>query len=82
MKRYFSIADMVVILITFILFTIALFVKGLTHDLLLESGVLLISVKLIMMNYKLYVSNDKITEKLTAIEKILKDLHSSQDKKQ
>jgi hypothetical protein len=47
-----DVASMVVIVITFILFALAVFEKGLTHDLLLESGVFLVSVKLIMMNAK------------------------------
>ena len=76
MKKYLSTADLVVIIITFILFTVALFVKGFTHDLLLEAGVLLVSVKLIMMNYKLYTSSSKITEKLSSIEDMLRDLKS------
>jgi hypothetical protein len=45
MKNYLSVADMIVIIITFLLFLIALFVKGLTHYILLEAGVLLVSVK-------------------------------------
>ena len=76
MKKYLSTADLVVIIITFILFTVASFVKGFTHDLLLEAGVLLVSVKLIMMNYKLYTSSSKITEKLSSIEDMLRDLKS------
>lgn len=76
MKKYLSTADLVVIIITFILFTVALFVKGFTHDLLLEAGVLLVSVKIIMMNYKLYTSSSKITEKLSSIEDMLRDLKS------
>jgi len=31
---------------------VALFTKGFTHDILLEAGVLLVSVKLIIMAYK------------------------------
>ena len=33
-------------------FVIALFEKGFTHDLLLEAGVFLVSVKLVIMSYK------------------------------
>ena len=39
-------------MLTLALFVVALFVKGLTHDLLLEAGVFLVSVKLVLMNYK------------------------------
>jgi hypothetical protein len=39
----------VVIVLSFGLFALALFVKGFTHDLLLEAGVFLVSIKLILM---------------------------------
>src|SRR5438045_2524576 len=42
----------VVIALTLILFIVALFIQGLTHELLLEAGVFLVSVKLILMSYK------------------------------
>ncbi len=76
MKKYFSSADIIVIVITFILFAAALFTKGFTHDLLLESGVLLISVKLIMMNYKSIVSNREILRELEEIKTKL-DKHAA-----
>lgn len=69
MKKYFSITDAIVIAITFILFAAALFTKGFTNALLLEAGVLLVSIKIIMMNYKLSQSNKRIFQKLEEIEK-------------
>ena len=51
-KKHLDTGSLSVILVTFILFTIAIFTKGMTHDILLEAGVMLISVKLIMMAYK------------------------------
>ena len=44
-------ASAAVIVLTFALFAAALLVKGLTHDLFLETGVLLVSVKLILNTY-------------------------------
>jgi hypothetical protein len=44
-----DIASQLVIVTTFVLFVVALFIKGFGHGLLLEAGVLLVSVKLIMM---------------------------------
>ena len=38
--------------ITLVLFLIALITKGLVHDMLLEAGVLLVSIKLMLMAYK------------------------------
>ena len=72
MKKYLSTADLIVILITFLLFLAALFTKGLTHDILLEAGVLLVSIKIIMMNYKNISSNNAIEKKLDEIRQALK----------
>jgi hypothetical protein len=51
-KKYLDIGSFVVIIITLILFVFALYVKGPTHDILLEAGVFLVSVKLIIKTYK------------------------------
>lgn len=72
MKKHFDISSIVVILITFILFFVALFVKGLSHDILLETGVLLVSVKLILSNYKSSVNVNRIMSELSEIKEILK----------
>lgn len=57
----------VVASITLILFAVALFEKGITHDMLLEAGVFLVSVKLLMMAYKTHRAEERVTEKLDAI---------------
>jgi hypothetical protein len=49
-RKRFDPGSLLVIVITFILFVAALFTKGFTHDLLLEAGVFLVSVKLIIMS--------------------------------
>ena len=54
--NYFDPLSMVVIVLTLVLFVIALFVTGFTHDLLQECGVFLVSVKLIVMSHKNGVS--------------------------
>lgn len=51
MNQHFDTGSIIVILITFILFVLALFAKDFTHDLLLEAGIFLISAKLIIMAY-------------------------------
>lgn len=80
--------SMVVILITFILFTVALFVKGFTHDLLLEAAIFLVSVKLIILTYRTNESVAKIQDKLDLIfseeihlEKLVTALRQSKDGK-
>ncbi len=64
-------ASLVVIVVTFFLFLLALFAKGLTHDLLLEAGVFLVSVKLILMGYQNKAASDSILEELRRIESVL-----------
>ena len=49
---YLDPVSLVVIALTLTLFVIALFVKGFSHDMLLECGVFLVSVKLILMSHK------------------------------
>jgi hypothetical protein len=61
-------ASMVVIAITFVLFAIAVFEKGLTHDLLLEAGVFLVSVKLILMSAKMTRAAEQTQQQLHALQ--------------
>ncbi len=63
--------SMLVIVTTFVLFVLALFVKGLAHDILLEAGVFLVSVKLIIMAYKASVSAENIENELKDVKEIL-----------
>jgi hypothetical protein len=73
-RKRFDPGSLLVILITFVLFVAALFTKGFTHDLLLEAGVFLVSVKLIIMAYKNGVATDKLQERLDGIEATLQRL--------
>jgi hypothetical protein len=73
MTKHFDLASLIVILITFVLFTVALFVKGFTQDLLLEAGVLLVSIKLIMMAYKNNTDAKEIRQELGEIKQMLAD---------
>ena len=59
MGAYFDTCSLVIIIITFVLFSVALFTKGFTHDFLLEAGVFLVSIKLIRMGYanSLYIKS-------------------------
>jgi len=69
--KYFDTSTIIVILLTIALFSVALFVKGFTHDLLLEAGVLLVSIKLIMMGYKNKAGFQDLKKDLIEIKKIL-----------
>jgi hypothetical protein len=66
--RRLDVASMVVIAITFILFAIAIIEKGLTHDLLLEAGVFLVSVKLILMSAKMSAATERTQQRLDALQ--------------
>ena len=52
MRKHLDLGTQLTLAITLGLFVIALFEKGFTHDLLLEAGVFLVSVKLVIMSYK------------------------------
>lgn len=71
MRKHFDGGSLIIIAITLILFILALFIKGLTRDLLLEAGVFLVSVKLILMAYKNSVSDKEIAEELREIKDLL-----------
>lgn len=68
MKKHFDTWSLLVMAITLILFVTALFTKDFTHDLLLEAGVFLVSVKLILMAYKSSVATATMQHKLDEIQ--------------
>ncbi len=68
--------SMLVAAVTLVLFIAALFAKGLSHDLFLEAGIFLVSVKIILMNYRNHVAVTALHEKL---DKVLAAL-AEQDK--
>ena len=72
MYKYFDAGSLIVILITFVLFVLALFTQGFTHDLFLEAGVFLVSVKLIIMAYRNSVNNTLLAKELTEIKEYLR----------
>ncbi|MBA3037414.1 MAG: hypothetical protein FP814_13100 [Desulfobacterium sp.] len=71
MSEHFDAGSSVVIAITFVFFVLALFTKGLTHDLLLEAGVFLVSVKLIIMAYKSSITTKTLLKELQDIKDAL-----------
>ena len=66
-----DIVSQLVILTTFVLFVVALFIKGFGHGLLLEAGVFLISVKLIMMAQKNSILAKDLDNRLDRMEATL-----------
>jgi hypothetical protein len=71
LRQQLDTASILIIALTLLLFLAALFTKAFTHDLLLEAGVFLVSVKLIMMAYKQSVTARDVKEKLDQIHGLL-----------
>jgi len=72
--RFFSFSDpwaSVVILLTLGLFILSLAVKGFTHELLVEAGVFLVSVKLILMAGKNAAAEERMEQHLNQIKALL-----------
>ena len=72
-QKLLDISSYLTIAITLVLFVVALFVKGLTHDILLEAGVFLVSAKLVLMTYKNSASSEAILRELEQLRKLLGD---------
>ena len=70
--RHFDRWSLVVIVVTLVLFLLALVVKGITHELFLEAGVFLVSVKLILMSYKNGVAVEQTDAHLQQIQVLLR----------
>jgi hypothetical protein len=71
MREHFDAGSLAVIVVTLSVFVVALCTKGLTHDLLLEAGVFLVSVKLIIMGHKNSIASNVILNELHDIKKEL-----------
>ncbi len=74
----FSRGSLIVIAMTFVLFALALFSHGFTHDLLIEAAVFLISVKLMLMTYRNNIVARRLETKLDEISTQLEQLGSAQ----
>ena len=57
------------LVITLFLFVLALIEKGLTHEILLEAGVFLVSLKLVLAVHKISMANQVIEAKLDLLLK-------------
>ena len=73
MKEHFDKGSLVIIAMTFLLFVAALFTKGLTQEMLLEAGILLVSIKLIGLGYSNSVATKKVSQELAVIRSMLEE---------
>ncbi|MGA2964072.1 MAG: hypothetical protein ABSD96_20585 [Candidatus Korobacteraceae bacterium] len=71
-SKLLDFGSVVVIVLTLVLFLVALFLKGFTHELLLEAGVFLVSVKLILLSCKNSLSARLADERLAQMQDALR----------
>jgi hypothetical protein len=76
-REHLDTGSQVVIALTAVFFIVALFLTGLKHDLLLEVGVFLVSIKLIMMAYKNSVSAKQLNEQIARVEETLRRIEKA-----
>lgn len=74
--RYFDTGTLFVIFLTLVLFVAALYYTGFTHDVLLETGVFLVSVKLILMSYHNKLVSDALLLELGEIRSLIEELRN------
>lgn len=70
-RKLLDIGSWVTIVVTLVLFAVSLFVKGVPHDLLLEAGVFLVSLKLIIMTYKNSIASDEVKAEIRELREAL-----------
>lgn len=70
-RRHLDAGSVIVIVLTLALFVLAVFLKGIGHEILLEAGVFLVSVKLILLSHKNSVAEENLAARLQEIEKLL-----------
>ena len=75
-RLYFDAGSLIVIVMTLVLFMAALYFTGFTHDLLLEAGVFLVSVKLVLMSYKNTVTSNKVHTELVEIRALVQEMNN------
>jgi hypothetical protein len=73
-RHYFDAGSLLVIIATLVLFIMSLYFTGFTHDLLLEAGVFLVSVKLVLMSYKNTAAADVMHHELAEIRSLLQEM--------
>ena len=72
LRERLDMGSIVVIVITFMLFVVSLFQKGLTHEILVDIGIFLVSVKLIVMSFKNNLYMKDLNQQLEEIKKLIK----------
>ncbi len=74
MKKLLDTGNLIVVVLTIILFIVAIFLKGFTKDLLLEAGVLLVSIKLIFFANKQIIFDREVMSRFDELKKEIENL--------
>ena len=77
MSKHLDRSTQITLAVTLVLFVVALFEKGFTHDLLLEAAVFLVSAKLVLLAYKASENNDVLSGQLTEMSRSLTRIEQS-----
>ena len=77
MSKHLDRSTQITLGVTLVLFVVALFEKGFTHDLLLEAAVFLVSAKLVLLSYKASVNNDVLAGQLAEMSRSLTRIEES-----
>jgi hypothetical protein len=77
MSKHLDRSTQITLGVTLVLFVVALFEKGFTHDLLLEAAVFLVSAKLVLLSYKASVNNDVLAGQLAEMSRSLTRIEQS-----
>ena len=72
LRKRLDMGSMAIIFITFTLFVVSLFQKGLTHEILIDTGIFLVSVKLIVMSFRNNLYMKDLNQQLEEIKKLIK----------
>ena len=72
MSNRLDFGSVLIIVITFILFVVSLFVKGLGHEILLDAAVFLVSAKIIIMSFKNESYIKELSKQLEEIKSLIK----------
>ena len=72
LKERLDLGTAVVITITFVFFVVSLFVKGFSHDILLDVAIFLVSVKLMLMSSRNNLHIKELNQRLDEIKKLIK----------
>ena len=72
LRERLDMGSMAIIVITFTLFAVSLFQKGLIHEILVDTGIFLVSVKLIVMSFRNNLYMKDLNQQLEEIKKLIK----------